>query len=141
MAGSLLPDIIDKPLGLFFLREALGHGRIFSHTLLFLIVLTLFGYYLYRHRSRNWMLVLAFGTLAHLVFDDMWRFPKTLFWPFFGSAFGKEPAGWVAAMLHGLLTDPETYITELVGGVILLWFVLVLVRRRRVAAFIRHGRL
>ena len=35
MMGSLLPDIIDKPVGRLLLRDTLNNGRIFSHTLLF----------------------------------------------------------------------------------------------------------
>ena len=49
MVGALLPDIIDKPVGLFFLREAFGHGRLFSHTLLFPTLVALVGFYLYLH--------------------------------------------------------------------------------------------
>lgn len=139
MVGSLLPDIIDKPVGLFLFRETYSSGTIFSHTLLFLTVLTLAGFYLYSWRNKGWPLVLAFGTFAHLIFDGMWRSPRTLFWPVFGFAFRREPDGWISAVFHGLLTDPEAYVPELVGGIILLWFVFVLVRRRRVFAFIRHG--
>jgi len=39
--GSMLPDIIDKPLGHIFLASSLGYGRIYSHTLLFLTIATL----------------------------------------------------------------------------------------------------
>ena len=39
LIGSLLPDIIDKPLGYLFFRETFSNVRIFSHTLLFLILL------------------------------------------------------------------------------------------------------
>jgi hypothetical protein len=140
MIGALLPDIIDKPLGLFFLRESLGNGRIFSHTLLFLITVALAGLYLYLRRNKSWMLVLAFGTFTHLAFDQMWQAPRTLFWPFFGFDFVRiEPAGWVPGILHALMTNPEVYVPELVGALIVLWFGLTLVRRKKVITFIRHG--
>jgi inner membrane protein len=29
LVGSVLPDIIDKPVGLYFFRESLGSGRIY----------------------------------------------------------------------------------------------------------------
>ena len=140
LVGALLPDIIDKPVGLFFLREIFDHGRLFSHTLLFFTLVALAGLYLYLRHNRGWMLVLAFGTFTHLLFDQMWLTPTTLFWPFFGFAFGKgDPAGWVTGILHALLTNPEVYVPELVGAAILLWFGLALVRRRKVRAFIRYG--
>jgi len=140
LVGALLPDIIDKPVGLFFLRDIFGHGRLFSHTLLFFALFALAGLYLYLRHNRGWMLVLAFGTFTHLLLDQMWLTPTTLFWPFSGFAFEKgDPAGWVPGILHALLTNPEVYVPELVGAAILLWFGLTLVRRRKVSAFIRYG--
>ena len=34
-AGTNLPDLIDKPLGIYLLGRQLGSGRIYGHTLLF----------------------------------------------------------------------------------------------------------
>ena len=48
LVGSLLPDIIDKPVGMVFFRESFSNGRIFCHTLLFLIIIMIAGLYLYR---------------------------------------------------------------------------------------------
>ena len=39
LLGSMLPDIIDKPLGGFIFKDALGSGRIYAHTLIFLLLL------------------------------------------------------------------------------------------------------
>ena len=52
LLGSLLPNIIDKPLGQIIFRESLSNGRIFTHTFLFLILITTAGYYLYRKRQK-----------------------------------------------------------------------------------------
>ncbi len=71
LGASLLPDIIDKPLGLLFFRDTFSNSRLFGHTLLFVVVIFLAGLYLYRSRGRLWLLVLAFGAFAHLVFDQM----------------------------------------------------------------------
>jgi len=141
MIGALLPDIIDKPAGQFFFREPFSNGRIFSHTLLFLILVTVAGLYLYWRRGSSWLLALSFGTFAHLVLDRMWRAPQTLFWPVLGSAFARiELADWASNILQAMLTNPEVYIPELVGAIVLFWFGLVLVRRRKVFAFIRYGK-
>ena len=69
LAGSLLPDIIDKPWGIYIFREAISNGRIFGHTILFLLVVTMAGIYLYRSRGKTCMLAVSFGVLPHLVFD------------------------------------------------------------------------
>lgn len=140
LIGSLLPDIIDKPVGQFFFREYLSSGRIFCHTLAFLLLITLTGFYLYRSHGKTWLLVLAFGAFTHLICDQMWLAPQTLLWPAYGWAFQKyDLTYWLQNIFYALHTDPAVYVPELVGMAILIWFVLVLVRRGRVHAFIRNG--
>jgi hypothetical protein len=39
LIASILPDIIDKPLGGVILKESVGNGRIYAHTFLFLLFL------------------------------------------------------------------------------------------------------
>jgi len=64
LIGSLLPDIIDKPVGTFLFRESLSNGRIFCHTLAVLLFITLTGIYLYQSHGKIWLLVLSFGTFT-----------------------------------------------------------------------------
>ena len=78
--GSLLPDIVDKPVGQFFFRETFSNGRIFCHTLLFLILITLAGLYLYKSRRKTSLLAVSFGAFTHPIFDQLWYAPRTLFW-------------------------------------------------------------
>jgi len=140
LLGSLLPDIIDKPIGQFFFRETFNNGRIFCHTLLFLTLITLTGFYLYQNRSKTWLLVLSFGTGMHLVQDQMWLYPQTLFWPGYGFAFEKlDLTHWAQNILYALHTDLAVYVPELVGATILVTFVVTLVHKKRVYAFIRNG--
>jgi inner membrane protein len=140
LIGSLLPDIIDKPVGQYFFRETFSNGRIFSHTLLFLILMTAVGFYLYKRRHQVWLLTLAAGTFVHLILDKMWLAPRTLFWPLLGTAFDRiYLADWVSNILRALMTNPEVFVPEAVGLVILLWFGLSLVFRKKVGAFIKCG--
>jgi inner membrane protein len=137
----LLPDIVDKLVGQFFFRETFSNGRIFSHTLVFLALITTAGLYLHRRGGKTWLLVLSFGTFTHLVFDQMWRAPHTLLWPVYGFVFEKvDLTNWVPRMLHALFTDPQIYLPELAGATILIWFAQSLVRRRRVLAFLKYGK-
>ncbi len=136
LIGSLLPDIIDKPVGEFFFRQTFSNGRIFGHTLLFLALITIVGLYLYRRRRKTWLLALSFGTFTHLIFDQMWRDSHTLLWPAYGFPFTRvEIINWLL-----LFKNPQAYIPELVGAAILAWFAQLLVRRRRVFAFFRYGK-
>ena len=140
LVGSLLPDIIDKPTGQLFFRETFGNGRIFSHTLIFLLLITLAGFYVYLTHGKTWLFVLSFGTFTHLICDQMWLAPQTLLWPAYGWAFPKyDPTYWLQNIFYALYTDPALYVPELVGAVILVWFVLALVHRKKFYSFIKNG--
>lgn len=142
LIGSLLPDIVDKPLGYIFFREALSSGRTIGHTLFFLILITLAGLLLYRYGKKTWLLVVSFGALIHLILDQMWTTPETLLWPFFGFAFEKHDiSSYIPDIIDNLTTKPDVYIPEIVGGLILIWFVYEVLRRRKLLSFIKHGRI
>ena len=140
LIGSILPDIIDKPLGTMLLRETLSNGRVFSHTIVFLGLLGLAGLYQYHRSSRSWLLALALGTGAHLVLDSMWQWPRTLLWPAYGLAFERaDVSGWMQGLLQELMTNPAVYVPEIIGVVVLGWFGWSLLRRRKLLAFVRRG--
>jgi len=141
LIGSLLSDIVDKPLGQVFFKETFSNGRIFCHSLLFLPLVSLLGLYLYRTRRRVSFLVLSFGVLTHLIFDRMWQQPRTLLWPLFGFTFEKvDLSNWLQGILHSMYANPMVYVPEVVGLAALSWFALALVRGRTVRTFITHGR-
>ena len=78
--GALLPDIIDKPIGILFFGS---EGRLLGHTLVFAIMLGIIGLCL-TSRGRPWMLILAICCVGHLILDGMWTTPDILFWPAHG---------------------------------------------------------
>jgi membrane-bound metal-dependent hydrolase YbcI (DUF457 family) len=85
--------------------------------------------------------VLAFGTFIHLILDQMWLAYRTFLWPFWGFAFEREDiTDWTAKMLRALYTDPSVYLPEFIGAVILVWFVLVLVRKKKLSSFLKSGK-
>ena len=140
--GSLLPDIIDKPVGQYFFRETFANGRIFAHTLMFTVLITAIGLLLYKLRHKVWMLTLAAGTFVHLVLDQMWHMPVTLFWPFLGFTFERaDITDWLQNIFQDLLSVPAIYLPELVGVVVLLWFGMALLVKKQVGAFLKYGKL
>lgn len=140
LLGSILPDIIDKPLGVWLLRDILSSGRVFGHTLLCTALLAVLGIYFYGTRRKSGVLCVSFGSLLHLCLDQMWRAPKTLFWPLYGWGFARAD---VSHLLEGLfialMKEPSVYIPEIVGIVIVGAFLLNLVRQHRLYSFIRAG--
>ncbi len=86
--ASLLPDLIDKSLGLAF-PLVLGGGRTVFHSLMiigiFLLCVLLFA------RSRFVLLGLGVSgaILLHQVFDEMWTVPANWFYPLLGPFQGE----------------------------------------------------
>ena len=141
LLGSLLPDIIDKPIGMIFFRDFFSNGRLFAHSLLFLIIMISIGLYLYKRWRKQWLLILSFGTAVHLLLDEMWNTPGTILWPFLGWGFEKKDlTNWFANMWHSFTASPYVIATEAIGAIIIIAFIVVLVRRKRLYAFIRYGR-
>ncbi len=105
--GSLLPDIIDKPLGNIILNDVLDNGRIIGHTLLFAFVLASIG--LYKRR----VIYLAAGAFVHLLLDRMWGDPKTLLWPLLGGFERKNFQ--FTDLIASFYADPVNYMGEIIG--------------------------
>ena len=117
--GSMLPDIIDKPLGILVFGTA-EQGRTFGHTLLFLMVLTALAVYLKNVRMAS----VSVGILAHLVLDSMWKSPAILFWPLLGNFPPVQDLGildYFQTLLYGL-RNPMVWVPEVLGLSYLIFF-------------------
>lgn len=130
--GAILPDLIDKPLGI-----ALGLGtRIWAHTFLFLFLLLAFSFV----PSLTPLRLVGFGVATHFLLDQMWNLPTIVLYPAYGWSFPRAPFSadaWVDALLH----DPYVQVGEIVGLAVLVIFAWSMRIRTWTAlwAFIRHG--
>ncbi len=113
--GSLLPDIIDKPL----LLLGLGAGRFLSHSLLFIFIIFLIVFGITK-RNEKVALSLLIGMIFHVVLD----LPDVpLLFPFISYEYIvlEDPFSvWVSA----LLTNPIVIITE-ISGILFIIFILI----------------
>jgi inner membrane protein len=140
LVASLLPDIIDKPVGLLFFPDVFGTGRLFAHALIFPVVLALAGAWHYRARSSTALLTLAYGAAMHLALDAMWRTPGILLWPFVRPLpRGAESEAWFSRLLTTLLTNPAAYLPEIVGAILLIPLLWVVLRWSGLKRFLRFG--
>ena len=134
--GSLLPDIIDKPFGFYLL----GNGRIITHTLLVTLVVTIIGICLYMMKKKTWLLALAIGMISHLILDGMWLNPQVFLWPLHGWTFAKlKPTNWIARWLSVLRGDYRVYIPEVAGLVVVIVFLWLQVKQKRLTTFLASG--
>jgi len=140
IVGAILPDIIDKPIGMLLFRNFFSSGRIFCHTLLFLVILSSVAVYLFKKWGQTWLIALSFGTFMHLILDGMWLTPRTLLWPAYGWAFERtDLSHWLKNLLYALRTNPIVFLPELVGAIILLGFFVQLARKGKLLLFIKKG--
>jgi len=87
--GSILPDLIDKPLGYIFLAGSVNFGRIYFHSLIFLLAFVIAGVLIWWKYRSFVGIALALGVLSHQVLDRMWAEYWNWLWPFFGPFRGR----------------------------------------------------
>ncbi len=102
--GSMLPDLIDKPLTLM----GIGSGRFIAHSLLFTLAVSVV--------SRE----IGFGCAMHLILDRIWEEPKVMLFPFLG--IPPTVHHTIYDFVRILLTDRTVQIGEIIGAVCLLTY-------------------
>jgi hypothetical protein len=127
--GSILPDIIDKPLG-FIIFHGFGNGRLIAHTLLFnLSLLTLFA--VFRSRFDRLLggnaILLPLASILHIIEDKVWREPALLLYPFMGS-IPLKPTISLYERLQRILNsyhNPYIVFSEATGAILLCFLIYV----------------
>jgi len=118
--AALLPDLIDKPLSLTLMSHS-GTSQGVSHTLLGQALFTLAVAGL-RPRWLPYVLI----SNSHLLADQMWKYPRTLFFPFSGRLDSWKFMGTPSAMLGAyaeIATRPAILAVEAMGLALLAWVV------------------
>jgi hypothetical protein len=138
--AALLPDLIDKPLSLTLLSDS-GTSQGLAHTLLGQTLLTL----AVARLKPNW-LPYALVSNSHLIVDQMWKYPRTLFFPFSGRLDSWKFMGTPEAMLNAyaeIAARPSIVAVELVGLALLGWVVGKghLYRKRALKRLLLRGKL
>ena len=110
---TLLADIIDKPFGLVIFSETINNGRVWFHSLVVNLVLSLL---LVAWRKP---LVYVLALWFHQLCDRMWMRPWVALWPLTGRFGYRDMAidEWVYNVLN-----PYNVISDVFGLVVLLVF-------------------
>lgn len=139
LLGSMLPDV-DKLIGIYLFGDTFDNGRIICHTLLFFLILLSIGLYRFRRYTKTGFLALAFGCATHLVLDEMWNAPHTLFWPLDGISFpDQDVVDFVDLIWENMTTKSKAYIPEIIGLMILIPIGVRVLMRRQVLRFFKGG--
>jgi inner membrane protein len=141
--GSLLPDIIDKPIGHYFFYDVYGNGYLYGHTLLFVLLLAAAGYAAYLISQKSFLLWLAFGSMAHLILDFIFFKRRVFLWPLYGFAFPRgtsPPFGeWLLGLVTQLFHRPWAAAPEVLGAIITIGFFWLLWNQKRLRSFVLKG--
>jgi membrane-bound metal-dependent hydrolase YbcI (DUF457 family) len=135
--GAILPDLIDKPLGVI-LYDNISNGRLFMHTFLIFFILFTRGLVIFERKKDVRMLCLSGGVFWHLISDEMWLEPVILLWPLYGHFLfdfplieHSETYSWIIAMLMQL-KNPFELISEIIGFIIVMLFLVRYFGERKV---------
>lgn len=144
LVGSILPDLIDLPIGTLFLAERYSTGELWSHSLVVPTVYMMVVLAVTRRgrRRRAWM-ALGVGWLFHLLLDVMWVDQDVFGWPFFGLEIAPGEAPFWSSAWERALSDPWRWVKEAfgLGYLVWLWVGLGLKGAERRHEALRTGRL
>ncbi|GKU31651.1 metal-dependent hydrolase [Clostridium folliculivorans] len=142
LAGSILPDLIDKPLAVVFLVGHAQSFRFFAHTLIFSVILVIIGIGCYIIKNRNNILMLGICSLIHTILDLSWVFPKIYFYPFLGLRFPMDTSYKFVPNYAKLYFSHFSYfIFEVIGIILLYYFLKKAKSYKSIKSFIKNGKI
>jgi hypothetical protein len=104
--GSVLPDLVDKPLGLVIFSQSIGDGRIFAHTLLAAIILEVIAFLVVIVWRTPVIAGIAAGVISHQVLDFMWKEPINWLYPAYGGFHQYYGSSEIIPLLLSDITNP-----------------------------------
>jgi membrane-bound metal-dependent hydrolase YbcI (DUF457 family) len=118
IAGAIIPDVIDKSLGLL-LSSLLSSGRTVFHSLVLVLVIFFITALFIRSDNRLLGVGFACAILLHQVFDEMWTLPANWFYPFLGPFQGSMIPDYILTFFWLEITDPAEWVF-MVGSLAIL---------------------
>lgn len=109
IAGSVIPDLIDKSLGLLF-PAVLGGGRTVFHSLSIFLVVLIITLMFVRSSLRLLGVGIAGAILLHQVFDEMWNEPANWFYPLLGPFQGTMIPDYLITFFWFEITNPTEWL-------------------------------
>ena len=108
--GSVLPDIVDKPLGHIIFSSSLDNGKIFFHSLVIVLLFFIAGLLVWKYYRSYSFLVVAFGMFLHQVVDMMWVQPIAWYYPLLGRFETDTSPDYFLGAVVAELTSPTEWI-------------------------------
>lgn len=135
--ASLLPDLIDKPIGRILFKQRYNSGRLWAHALLVNVAFFCVLFFM-RGRGKRKFVLVPISTLLHLAEDTMWNSPRVFWWPLLGTTFPRD----TSTSLLGIDWS-RALVEEGIGLVLIVWLFVShgMLSREGVREFLRTGML
>jgi len=123
LAGSLLPDLIDKPIGAILWNGTFHNHRLFAHALVGPVLLLALALVVTRRGTtvRRAAIAVVIGCFVHLLLDGVWTSPEAFLWPFFGFDFPRVAGSDFATLVADGIRSPYMWAGEAIGVGYLLY--------------------
>jgi len=108
--GSVLPDIVDKPLGHIIFSSSLDNGKIFFHSLPIVLLFFITGLLVWKYYRSYSFIVVAFGMFLHQIVDMMWLRPVDWLYPLLGQFESDVSPDYFQNAVHAELTSVTEWI-------------------------------
>lgn len=117
MLGSLLPDVIDKPIASMLFNDVFETHRVFAHAVVFPVVLLGLAMAVTRRGTgrRRAAIAVVIGCFIHLLLDGVWTSPQAFLWPFFGFEFPRIAGSDFFTLLGDMIRSPFIWAGEALG--------------------------
>lgn len=121
LVASLVPDLIDKPIGYLLGVQPFLGGTHYGHSLWLLVIMLMIAFIQWYYWNNRTVLIFVIGTLSHDMLDIV-----------------SHHKDW---MDRALFDFQRLLILEVIGGCILIYFFCSLALANKVEAFIKKGEL
>lgn len=118
IVASILPDLIDKSLGLLF-PLVLGGGRTVFHSLMIVCILLFCLLLFIQSRFVLLGVSVAGALLLHQIFDEMWTESPNWFYPLLGPFQGQMIPEYIGTYFWLEITNPSEWMF-MIGIVVIL---------------------
>lgn len=125
--GSVLPDVVDKPLGYIIFGSTLDNGKIFFHGLIIVLLFFITGLIVWKLFKSHSFIFIAVGIFLHQLVDMMWRQPVNWYYPLLGPYQVNAETDYFLNALNAELTS----VTEWIFVVALLAIAYLLYRNKK----------
>jgi len=119
IAGSIIPDLVDKSLGLLF-PSVLSSGRTVFHSLGLVFIILILILVFVRSNLKVMGIGFACAIFLHQVFDEMWTLPANWYYPIMGPFQGSMIPDYILTYFWLEITNPSEWVFLVGTGVILI---------------------